>query len=92
MPIQRDWDQFREQFPELAETVKSNGARIYDMGATQGAGSDEYTHLFNALQDAPTEALSLLGLARPLDSSQVLRAVFSLGAEMLFNLEQGRSC
>lgn len=92
MAVKGDWEQFREQFPELVEMVKSNGARIYDMGVTQGAESQELKDLIATLQDAPTEALTLLGLVRPLDSAQMLRAVFSLGGEMLFNLEQGRPC
>jgi hypothetical protein len=79
MILRRDWEQFREQFPELAEMVKSLGTSLYDMGVEQAQTSEEL------------EALTLLGCSVPLERSLVLRSVFSLGAQMLFDLEEGRS-
>ncbi|MDB5265467.1 MAG: hypothetical protein JWM39_180 [Parcubacteria group bacterium] len=92
MILRRDWDQFREQFPELAETVKTLGASIYEMGAMEGGSSKELKELCSILAEASSEARHLLGISTPLESPLVLRSVFTLGAQMLFNLEQGRSC
>ncbi len=91
MILRRDWEQFREQFPELADTVKRLGTSLYDMGAVPAQTSKELDALCGTLSAAPPEALHLLGCSVPLERSSILRSVFSLGAQMLFDLEEGRS-
>lgn len=92
MILQRDWDQFREQFPELAEKVKSLGASIYEMGVEKGRSSQEFQELCSTLATAPAEALKLLGCTVPFEELMVLRSVITLGAQTLYNLEEGRAC
>lgn len=89
MPTQRDWDQFREQFPELAAELKTLGAQIYDMGATKGISSKELDTLFVLLSSAPKEALELLSIPPLVDRPQLLVAIFPWMATLLSNLEQG---
>jgi dihydropteroate synthase len=61
------------------------------MGVEQAQTSEELNALCSTLSGAPKEALTLLGCSVPLERSLVLRSVFSLGAQMLFDLEEGRS-
>lgn len=92
MSLYRNWDQFRSQFPELAQTVKQLGAKLYQLGVEQSMGSEELATLSKSLDKAPEEAVRLLGLVPPLNNSQLLHTVFSLGGKMLFSLEAGKEC
>ena len=92
MSLYRNWDHFRFQFPELAQSVKKLGATLYQLGVEQSMGSEELAMLSECLHNAPVEAVRLLGLVQPLSNTQLLHTVFSLGGKMLFSLEAGKEC